>query len=517
MIRNSSFLSVCKNLKPSEFRAIAPELVTSPATFTLDWPYPQLFVGRSVILLAGRTSLYSVNPSTYALTEIPTYDWTDWLSSKAGVGLPPTTEQAITEGGPWHFVDMWDNWMLFNGSCVVFKTGWSGSVFVQDSVDIAAGCSFRDGRVVYGGFNAANSSSAYRAVLESHEGAMPTDIEDAFDWAVGPGSNSVWFSTIGGGDVFGFWTERILTYGSATAINTGFSPSNPYLFDLIRKNQFGRGRMPWRGSVSRVLPMGDDTVIVYGTDGVSMMTPFSDPAPAFGVRPIPGLGALCGLAARGAVCGMTNADGSANDAHVFIDQYGELWRIAGNQAQRLGYSEYLSGILDDDIQISYDPLENDFWIANSTGCYVLSRKGLGGPFDVRPTSVARLDGVSLVGPALNADQEFYDIEVTSNEFDLNERGTKHIAVLQCGLHNILEGRASVDFRYDQDKPFKTTPSTPLNRQSVAFPRISFVDGRVRLTGKYKNGEQSAVERIEVRWLGEDIRYRRGTKGIPEGA
>lgn len=516
--RNSAFLSTCKNLKPSEFRAVAPELVASPDTFTLDWPYPQMFVGRNVILLAARDKVYSVNPSTYALTELATYDWVNWISAKAANGLPPTVTKAITEGGTWHFVDMWDNWMLFNGACVVFKSGWSSSIFVQDSVDINAACSFRDGRVIYGGFNSANSFSAYRGVLESLEGEMPTDIATAYDWATGPGENAVWFSTIGGGDAFGYWTQRILTYGSATAINTGFSPSKPYLFDLIRKNQMGWGRMPWRGSVSRVMPLGDDVVIVLGTDGVSMMTPFTEPAPAFGVRPISNLGGLCGLAARGAVCGKTNADGSANDAIMFIDQYGELWGVAGGKGERLGFSEYLSGILDDDIQISYDSLEGDFWISNATQSFILNRFGkLGGPFDVRPTSVSRLNGSTLVGPALGTNQEFYEIEVVSDEFDLNERGSKHIAALQCGVKNILQGRTSVDYRYNANKAFKTTRETPLNFESVSFPRISFVDGRVRLKGKYKNGAQPKVERIEVRWLGEDLRYRRGTKGIPETA
>src|SRR5574343_1332113 len=73
--------------------------VLSAAGVVLDWPFPQLFLGRSVALLATETAVFSVNLTTWALTAVS-------LVSPGGGAA------TITAGGVWHFIDFHTTWIL---------------------------------------------------------------------------------------------------------------------------------------------------------------------------------------------------------------------------------------------------------------------------------------------------------------------------------------------------------------------------------------------------------------------
>lgn len=173
--------------------------------------------------------------TTWTAVQITTYDFTAWSSTKA----------IATGGGPWHFMDFHDTWMLFKPGCTVFKTAHSSKVFSQTAVTINTGCNFFDGRPMMGGFNASNyyTSAAWRTYLASWQGTSPHNIESYIDaLSTGLGPNWVKWGTIGGGDLlwlfnlemakYGFIpSERpTLTNGSFTGAATGWTFASPWAY-----------------------------------------------------------------------------------------------------------------------------------------------------------------------------------------------------------------------------------------------------------------------------------------------
>ena len=89
--RNRDVLNVCKNMRPTEYglafnTAISEPLSSPPA---VNWPYPQLFKGRNVTLLADDQAVYTVNESTGVLTALTVY--------QIATAMEPATE-SVTDG-----------------------------------------------------------------------------------------------------------------------------------------------------------------------------------------------------------------------------------------------------------------------------------------------------------------------------------------------------------------------------------------------------------------------------------
>lgn len=495
---NSEHMTYMKNVKPSEMGAVSPESVTYPIdtpALSVSWPFPQLFRGRSVTLLAYGTSVYLVDESDWSTTLLATYDWANWSSTKS-----------ITAGGPWHFMDFHTTWMLFNGNCQVFKVGYSSKTFVQDAVTITTGTNWNDGRAVYAGFDTSDfRSSGWASFLEEYSGNAPEEIQAALSFTAGADKNWVWWSTIGGGDLLWLFDHNLMVYGSLyDQATTGYGPDNPYVFALWARNECGVMPMPHQGRVIQVRQLGD-SLVVYGEDGVNAL--YSDGSGAVGQRPILGLGRGVGIACR-------SAAGGGYDRHVFVDKAGELWTITPDlKAERLGYGEFFAPMLTNDIVVSFDPLESDYWISDENECYVLSRTGLGGPMSVRPTNLERDSDGYLSGAALGLDASSTEVHMCSGAFDLSERGTKHVAEIASAYSGLTSGQVRVGYKYQHGGSLAYAPWSKCNLQGVAFPGVSFMEGNISLKGTVDGG--AIVNRIEVRYNPEDLSYRRGTKGIPE--
>src|SRR4030042_6688078 len=58
--RGQEGLGTCYNLKPSEEGLRPYEYITNPTTATIDWPFPQLFLGQDVRILATATAIYEL-------------------------------------------------------------------------------------------------------------------------------------------------------------------------------------------------------------------------------------------------------------------------------------------------------------------------------------------------------------------------------------------------------------------------------------------------------------------------
>ena len=134
------------------------------------------------------------------------------------------------------------------------------------------------------------------------------------------------------------------------------------------------------GTIHKVLPLGDEAVIFYGAEGIAMLYPAKQ---TFWHKKLSSVGA----AGRDAAGGYKQ--------HVFVSTDSRLYTISSEGEQRIGYKEWLSGLVGADIVISYDQDLNDFYISDDDSCFVLSQAGLTESSSI-PTWLNRIDG-SLVG------------------------------------------------------------------------------------------------------------------------
>jgi hypothetical protein len=68
-----------------------------------------------------------------------------------------------------------------------------------------------------------------------------------------------------------------------------------------------------------------------------------------------------------------------------------------------------------------------------------------------------------------------------------------------------------------EQNWRSGPAVPVNGHGVAFQNVSFVDGAVEINGVLDSGGHASIGRIDLRYQGEDLRFRRGTNPAPAGA
>ena len=400
--RNSPWLTKCLNLRPTQWGLKAHYSLTQPITDVYitgtlgeskSWPSPQLFHGKTVTLLCFPDAVYTVNESTYTCTLVDT---------KALDG----TSAAITTGKDWHFVDMYDSWMLFNGTSTVWKTAWSENVYTQDDVTIVTGATHKEGWLLLGGFSGFYNTVDWQTYWRDWVGDMPSTIDERAD--VAPGYNWIWWSSFLAPDMLQMFFQDALNYQSyATSPDTGFTSAKPFAIDLLERNEAGMRPMPWRGKVLGIAPLGDG-MVVYGENGIRYLAPYNEAVvKTYGVYEFNGLpphvGVYNGTTSRSAFC-------AGNDRHIFMEPSGELWHLLPNlQAERLGYREYLSGLDVNKVVITHDPLYDEFYIADGTLAYHLSKNGLS-KHSTMPTKIHTLKSGAINTIKFSTDSSAAQIE-----------------------------------------------------------------------------------------------------------
>jgi len=480
-VRNVPYLFQAHNVRIEEHGIRPFEPVIDPFNDTLDvvFPFPQLFHGDKVTLLADEQQIQLVND---------TWD-TEVLVTVDPATLRPT---AIQPGGVWHFVDLFDAWYLFNGSCVVFKTGFDNELqrprneaYVANLPTITTGCKHR-GRIVTGGFDRQNFWNY-----------MWTDIfdewRDKFQWmdwldASAPDDNFVVWSSIGGGD-FPLWL--IYPFDSN---NARLKPTAASVIERIKRNEFGWMPLENSGNILRVAPLGKH-FIAYGTQGIyALSAPAgrTDVADTYGKHMLKAIGILD----RGSV-------GVSKDRHIFIDAKLRLWSIDPElRLQELDYREWMP---DSETVITYDDNTDRFFLSDSDGAYLLDIGGLSS-HNQAITSTIEKDGITY--------GLFEDLDIDDNAmlvttgFDLQVRGIKTITSIVLGLVGGGTISVAVDYRYtDDDKTWSRTAWHPVNREGIAHPRIAGTDFRVVVRASdYTTFE---LDYIQVKWQSSDKRSLRG--------
>lgn len=472
--RNAMVLKECTNLRSMEyglkpFRTISQPITDTAITVTAgmvkEWPFPQIFRGKYASYMVGDGPSIA---QAYLLAENEDSPWTivspGTVSNANQMGEVSPGTGPFTNGSTWHFADFYDTVMFFNGECVVFRAKgadypsarWWVSANSDATVPtINTGCSFWEGRALLGGFNSSDfRTSAWQTFFNDRVKNTPAHIINEWDVTGGPGQNWIWWSSIGGDDLLGFWSADYLTYGAlGSPSDTGYGPDNPWVEELWMRNEAGMRPMPFTGLVQHMVPYGA-FVIVYGTNGICAIHNELNQVPeislpTFGLAEM-GLNTL-GTASR-------SASGGTDQVQLFIDEGGELWIIQGEYPTptKLGFQEIFSNMLGNEIVISHEPLENEFYISDGTETYVLGKTGLSrAPW--HPTTVNFAQG-GLVGVLFDDDLP-NTVTVRTNTFDFGTREIKEIIDIHMGSEEDDDNEWTVTVYYRFDNSVDTAWSS----------------------------------------------------------
>lgn len=498
--RNTAYSTLCKNIRPIVIDKQPGLSVYSPPSdpfasgyltsmgISISHPFPQIFKGREVTLLLDSSKIYQVaEGSDWTLTELDTKDAYD-------VGV----DKEIVSGESWHFADMGTSFALFNGSCVVFKTnrismfGGLSDVLVADDITINTGCSDR-GRLVLGGFNPSDFWN------ERWESFLRRAFDSGLDFVfpASPGANFVWWSQIGDGAFFLFYP---MDYILGNIKNNGeeiYSEDQNILNEILVRNEMGFMPMHWQGAVRRVLPLGNG-FMVYGDNGVSYLKKAGN---TFGLVDM----LAHGIASRSSV-------GGTNSEHVFIDEAGWLWKVKADEApRRLGFREFLIGMLDNNITISYDTIEEDYYISDGERCFVLTRDEELFETTFLTTSLA-ISGGGTVGvfDRPNDNEKEYAI-LESDVLDFGLRSIKTIERIVVSATNTENISVRVKWRYKSSDDWSETLWYPTNYEGIAYLPVKGLEFKIGV--RCIDYTKVDVDDIIIHFKTDDKRIVRGTYAL----
>lgn len=469
--RDSQFLTKCLNRRVTDdglkaFYAITQPMTDNYLTSTLgevkSWPFPQIIRGKAITLLCFSDAIYLVDESTYLCTIIDTKD----AAYPSG-----STSKSITAGKDWHFVDFYGTWMLFNGACVIFKTGHSPYTFVQDAVTIKTGACHKEGRLLLGGFSASNfyTTVDWASYWNALADTMPTQYDTLAE--TGPRGNWVWWSSIMAPDMLQMFLQDLLIYGSPTLTDTGFTTDRPLILGLIERNEAGMRPMPFQGDVVGFLPLGEGEVC-YGVDGIRFMSPYNESViKTYGVHEFNGLGPSVGVMA-GTTC--RTAFGGNRARHRFVDRSGEIWQLTADlRAERLGYSEYIGAMDTAKILVQHDPHHDELYISDGTIGYLLTEKNRMCRCPSMPTALTSFSGSSL-SSIKYATGSPTAMDIESGTFTTPSGGVETITAANVvGLNSASNGYSlTIKTRSKQTEDFYESAAVTLDgrtRANLAIP------------------------------------------------
>lgn len=277
----------------------------------------------------------------------------------------------------------------------------------------------------------------------------------------------------------------------------GWSKIGEASFRADMVNDAGFMQMPWAGWVYAVKQLGKN-VVVYGSGGVAVIYPASQPVATYGFQKISQVGVTCKTAIAG-----------DHAIHYFIDVKGRLWNVTSEGAKKLGYEEFLASMTNP--VLSFDYVNRWLYISDVNVGYVLTEVGMGGGWN-NLTGVEIVDG-DLLG-VVNDDRDMLYPEIQTGPLDFGYRGMKTIDKLLFGVVTEKDAVAAVDYKYDKDTHYRTSGWTPVNKEGVAHIRAAGTDFRIRF--KLMTPGFCELSYINVQFKKSDHRFDRSYRRINYG-
>ena len=498
MPRNSDVLTECQNVRITGVGDTLTPSTYTPITYpsgiqsvTIDFPFPQLFKGSQRTILADKTALYSI-------TE--TGNWTK-AAITTNNAYSVEAARAITSGSSWHFADFgYRTYALFNGSCTVFRTsrlsmfvgGAQDELFVEDSVTINSGCNCR-GRMVLGGFNSDNFfNSGWQSINSTLFGSIVTAL--GITAPVNPGSNWVWWSPIGTGAFLLFYPSD---YTTGLVSDAYPDVDHSMLFELVKRGDMGFMPMNWQGTVRCVKTLGKG-VMVYGDNGISYMPMHEHTFGLLDLLPY-------GVESRSSV-------GGNETEHVFVDEAGWLWRVRSGEAPRkLGFREFFENMIGNDIVVSHNPIEEEYYISDGSLCYVLTKddKLYETTFLVTSIAVSGGGAVGVYDRPGDADDNY--AVMATDVIDMGMRSLKTIERVVVSTTNTTTVSVAVDWRNKTSDSWSRTSYYNTNYEGVAYLPVMGLEFRVVV--RCTDYTKMDVDNVVIHFKVDDRRIVRGVYAL----
>jgi len=221
-------------------------------------------------------------------------------------------------------------------------------------------------------------------------------------------------------------------------------------FTVDHSNISGRRPMDWKGTVYEIIKL-NDTVVVYGSNGITVMKPSEV---HWGMRTI----SRIGIANKSAAIG-------TDTEHYFIDRENVLWQLTSQGLKRLDYSEYLetmtTHILTLDLELGL------LYICDGEIGFVYSTRT--GSMGLGPSVVTGLGSQdSLLYVTLSEEIIYPKFQITTDIYDLGTRKPKTIEQIEVGtdLENKLQ--VMVEARVSNRKNFMKSQWRLLNPSGIAY-------------------------------------------------
>ena len=497
--KNQDRLARCYNAKPQvEGLRGWNEIPQIVEQGSVDFPFPQVFVGREQTLLVYEDTVNIFHPASGFQGRLLTYDADN-----------PLVSMGIISGGSWHFVDLGKLFILSNGNCLVFRDNTNfdynnlPTVKTTSTVVLSAICEWR-GRIFSGGFRPnLHWKAAWEDVLEGYRGneRVPDVLRNmSYDLK----ENFVLWSTVGTSDLSFRWlvypSEGLQGIDSASvtdiegvAIDTYSGGKSP-LQEAALRNEFGMMQMPFQGPPLAIVPHAQG-VVVYGTEGIVLLRHEASVS-TFGKVV---LSREVGIAGRGAVAGNEST-------HCFIDSKGCLCLLNSEaKITALGYEEFFGPLLSQEIIVSLqdDIKEPEFYICTKDEGFCLTTTGLGQQYQ-KITSVGTFGG-SVAVVSLNDRNRGMQLEIS--DFDGNVQGLKQASVLRLKTNKSSGLLGSSVVSYNNDRMEVTTPARAFNPEGNLV--LKDTGTSLRLAISSDDPTDILIERLDAEYATLDKTFTRG--------
>lgn len=292
-----------------------------------------------------------------------------------------------------------------------------------------------------------------------------------------------------GGGVLSAWYDCDETFYAWSSIGVmDFTPE--------QNNEAGYRRDPFGGEIYHTRRFGE-SVIGYSSKGIIKISTVKIPAATMGFEELHDVG----LINQGAVNGNLRRQ-------VFVDSDYNVVELTKEGIKVLGYQSYMKELIGEDIIVSFDPANGDFYIGNSVKTFLLSIRGMTEVLQ-HPSAVWRSNKHSYMIP----DTVDSSLPVIVTEpFDMTYAGQKTLSTIESDAAVVSDPEAGADCTFDNNS-WTLATFKAMNNQGIATTIVSGNAFRacLRFGTIYNN---SRISYIKARFKMTDLRGIRGVYAPP---